>query len=453
MSRRAAPAQVRRVAAPVHRCCATVACVAALATRLRRARRAGGFGLRAEDTDPAEVQAPGRQAPRAALLARAPREHAAAFGCSAMVRSWDRRMDARCGCAVEPGRQYLFSVRPVNASGSVVRLRGRAEPVAAVVSAVQGAARVGEAGAQAARHAQLGEGAGAVDGRLAGYRVYRDGVVYRQVKPRRRSIPVRVTPGTHVFRVIAADTRGAMGLPSRSVRVRVRHSAPTVPGRLRVGRVTDATVELGWGTSRKRSSPIAGYRIFRNGVPIGQVTGLTTDGRQPRPRDGVPVLGRRRRQMGLSGPPRRRLRRRPRCHRRRGASLHAFLLATTDESFRDLQRHYQQIGTVYPTYFDCRRGDGGDHRQGRPARHALGADAAHRRDAALQLPARADAQHDPAQSGGAGGDADQPRRPRTAARIRRHQPGLRGRLRDRSRRAHELRRRARPAAACARQAS
>ena len=79
------------------------------------------------------------------------------------------------------------------------------------------------------------------DGRLAGYRVYRDGAVYRQVKPRRRSIPVRVTPGTHVFRVIAADTRGAMGLPSRSVRVRVRHSAPTVPGRLRVGRVSDGT--------------------------------------------------------------------------------------------------------------------------------------------------------------------------------------------------------------------
>jgi spore germination protein YaaH len=35
-------------------------------------------------------------------------------------------------------------------------------------------------------------------------------------------------------------------------------------------------------------------------------------------------------------------------------SAHAFLLATTDESFRDLQRHYRQIGTVYPTYFSCR---------------------------------------------------------------------------------------------------
>ena len=37
---------------------------------------------------------------------------------------------------------------------------------------------------------------------------------------------------------------------------------------------------------------------------------------------------------------------------------HAFLLASTGESFRDLQRHYTQIGTLYPTYFDCRAADG-----------------------------------------------------------------------------------------------
>jgi spore germination protein YaaH len=34
--------------------------------------------------------------------------------------------------------------------------------------------------------------------------------------------------------------------------------------------------------------------------------------------------------------------------------IHAFLLATTDQSFRDLQAHYMQIGTLYPTYLACR---------------------------------------------------------------------------------------------------
>jgi spore germination protein YaaH len=196
------------------------------------------------------------------------------------------------------------------------------------------------------------------DGRLAGYRVYRDGVVYRQVKPRRRSIRVRVTPGTHMFRVLAADTRGATGLASRAVRVRIRHAAPTAPGRLRIGTVTDSTVELGWGLSRRRSSPIAGYRILRNGVPIGQVAGVTATIGNLAPATGyrftVAAVDRwgylspsTSAQTTTAMPP-------PTI-----GNLHAFMLATTDESFADLQRHYRQIGTVYPTYFDCRRADAG----------------------------------------------------------------------------------------------
>ena len=160
-----------------------------------------------------------------------------------------------------------------------------------------------------------------------------------------------------MFLVIAADTRGTMGLPSRTVRVRVRHSAPSIPGRLRIGRVSDTTVELGWGNARKRSSPIVGYRILRNGVPIGQVRGLSATIGNLAPVTGyrfsVAAVDR----WGYAGPyttaqtttamPPPTL-----------GKLHAFMLATTDESFVDLQRHYRQIGTVYPTYFDCRRGNG-----------------------------------------------------------------------------------------------
>ena len=38
-------------------------------------------------------------------------------------------------------------------------------------------------------------------------------------------------------------------------------------------------------------------------------------------------------------------------------NIQAYLLATTDESFEDLQTHYQQIGVLYPTYYEC--GPGG----------------------------------------------------------------------------------------------
>jgi spore germination protein YaaH len=36
-------------------------------------------------------------------------------------------------------------------------------------------------------------------------------------------------------------------------------------------------------------------------------------------------------------------------------SAHAYLLATTDQSFRDFQAHYRNIGVVHPTYFQCNR--------------------------------------------------------------------------------------------------
>jgi spore germination protein YaaH len=36
----------------------------------------------------------------------------------------------------------------------------------------------------------------------------------------------------------------------------------------------------------------------------------------------------------------------------------AFLLASTDQSFKDLQAHYMNIGTVFPTYFNCNRSSG-----------------------------------------------------------------------------------------------
>ena len=260
--------------------------------------------------------------------------------------------------AVEPGRQYLFSVRPVSAGGSVSNCSAELSqalrwypPFKVLHVAVK---RVPRKLRATLSWAKVRRG----DGRLAGYRVFRDGKVYRQVKPRRRSIPVRVTPGVHVFQVLAADTRGTMGLPSRIVRMSIRHSAPSIPGRLRVGTVSDTTVELGWGPARKRSSPIAGYRILRNGVPVGQVSSMSTTITNLAPATGYRFAVAAVDRWGYAGP----------SSVAQAATamppptvgnLHAFLLATTDESFTDLQRHYRQIGTVYPTYFDCRSGDAG----------------------------------------------------------------------------------------------
>ncbi len=259
--------------------------------------------------------------------------------------------------AVSPGLRYTFNVRRVSAAGSVSDCSGELvrelhwhPPFKVRHLSVK---RVRKLRATLS-WARVRRG----DGKLAGYRVYRDGRVYRQVKPRRRSVRVPMAPGAHVFRVLAADTRGSLGKPSRTVRVRANHRAPGIPGSLRTGRVTDTSVELGWGNGVRRSSRIVGYRIFRDGQPVAQVRALTADIGNLAPVteykfsvaavDSWGYLSRPVAAQATTAMP-------PPTQ----GQLHAFMLATTDESFLDLQRHYRQIGTVYPTYYDCRRSDGG----------------------------------------------------------------------------------------------
>jgi spore germination protein YaaH len=256
--------------------------------------------------------------------------------------------------AVTPGRSYVFSVRPVSASGSVSECAGELRRAVGWFPP----SRVRHVSVRRVHKLRATLSWSRVrrgDGRLAGYRVYRDGQVYRQ--SRRRSIRVAVTPGIHQFVVLAADTRGRMGLPSRTVRVRVRHSAPGVPRGMRVGSVTDTSVQLGWGPSRKRSSPIVGYRIFRDGQPVRQVRGRAATMITLAPATGYRFTVAAVDRWGYIGPSVATQITTAMPPPTQG-SLHAFLLATTDESFADLRRHYRQIGVLYPTYYQCRRSDG-----------------------------------------------------------------------------------------------
>jgi spore germination protein YaaH len=189
------------------------------------------------------------------------------------------------------------------------------------------------------------------DTRVAGYRVYRDGRPYRKV--RGLSLRVRVSR-LHVYRVAAADTRGRVSSKSGVVKVVKRHRPPGRPGRLK-RRVTDSAVRLSWSRSARGSGRIAGYRIYRDGVLVRQVRGLKAGdaGLAPATRyrfrvaaidtHGYRSAFTKRVSVSTDAPA-------PTEGR-----AHAFLLASTGESFRDLQRHYRQIGTVYPTYFECEK--------------------------------------------------------------------------------------------------
>jgi spore germination protein YaaH len=254
---------------------------------------------------------------------------------------------------VKPGRRYSFAVRAVRRSGvmasCVGNLRQRVRWYAPARTRKPVVRRTGEASVRL-RWLRAKRG----DGRLAGYRVYRNGRVHRQV--RSRSARLRLATGaTYRLEVAAVDTHGKVGKRSRAVFVRTNHRPPGTPGGLSVGSVTDTEVSLSWGAAAGGSARIVGYRVYRNGALVRQVGALSTvvgnlapvtdysftvaavDSRGYVGPAGSPA------QVQTAYPP-------PTT-----GKVHAFMLASTDESFADLQRNYRQIGTLYPTYFQCKR--------------------------------------------------------------------------------------------------
>ena len=199
--------------------------------------------------------------------------------------------------------------------------------------------------------------------------------------------------------------------------------------------------------------PLRGYRIYRDGKPGAPGPGPLGDARQPRAGDHLQADRRRRRQARL---PRRDWRARSSVTTAMppptDGRAHAFLLASTDASFRDLQRHYQQVGTVYPTYYECRSGDGAILGVDDPARHGLGEDAQDQGAAALRLPAPEHAEPDPERHATRAAVIEGLAGLVQTLRLQRDQHRLRGRLCDRPRRADRVHPRAQRAPASDRRA-
>jgi spore germination protein YaaH len=193
------------------------------------------------------------------------------------------------------------------------------------------------------------------DDRLAGYRVLRNGAVLGQT--RRTSWRLGAAANrSYRFAVVAVDRRGRRSARSNAVTVRTGHQPPGTPGGLQALTVSDAEIGVRWQPSHAAAGRIAGYRVLRDGAVVAQVAGTSlllerlaagtayrisveaVDGlgyvSKPAPavtartQDPVPTAGR----------------------------AHAYLLASTDQSFTDFRAHYRSIGYVYPTYFDCTTG-------------------------------------------------------------------------------------------------
>jgi spore germination protein YaaH len=253
---------------------------------------------------------------------------------------------------VSLGRRHTFSVRTVSRSGHVSRCRAVIER--AVNFGAPGRPRKLAVGRVTDRRATLSWfRAHRGMGRLAGYRIIRDGKTVRQVKRRRASIRL-ASAGRYRIRIRAVDTHGQVGPASNTVTVRTSHRPPGPPRGVQAVAVTDTMVGLVWSPAVARSRKVVAYRIFRNGVPLRQVPATSFQVTNLAPVTGYSFSVAAVDSIGHLSPESTPLSVMTAMPPPTNGRVHAFLLASTDQSFVDFRAHYNQIGTLYPTYFDCR---------------------------------------------------------------------------------------------------
>jgi spore germination protein YaaH len=253
---------------------------------------------------------------------------------------------------VRIGGTYTFAVRPVSKRGKVARCGQRLRRRIAYLNP-GGTPAIGVTNAAGAASVRLAwEPARAGDARVVGYRVFRDGATFGQTKE--TFTDVRVSSNRrYELAVAAVDARGRLGRMSDSVTVQTGHEPPPVPSGLVATEVDDTALTLSWSPSVPARGRVIGYRLFRDGKLVRQVQAtsfrLTNLAASASHSLAVVAVD----SLGYLSPPSEPIAVTTERPEQTTGRAHAFLLASTDRSFHDLQANYRRIGTVHPTYFDC----------------------------------------------------------------------------------------------------
>jgi spore germination protein YaaH len=192
-------------------------------------------------------------------------------------------------------------------------------------------------------------------GTLVGYLLYKDGAPVGVVHGQSSTVTL-ASQRSYAFTVRALDSAGYLSAPAPAVTVLTTHTPPPAPGGLTASAVTSQSVQLNWSPSTAVSGNIVGYRVFRDGEPVGQVAepAIALSNLAPSTDYRLSVVAVD--SLGAISPPTPALTVHTAEPVPTSGSAQAFLLASTDQSFHDLEAHYQQIGVVYPTYFNCATG-------------------------------------------------------------------------------------------------
>lgn len=243
---------------------------------------------------------------------------------------------------VRLGRTYRFAVVPLGARRCAARtkLRVRYRPPGAPR---QLTVRAGE------DDLRLGWRRGARgDGRLAGYRLLRDGAVLGQTSHTSWELAA-VAGRNHRFTVVAVDTRGRTSRPSNAVSAATDLQPPGPPRGVQALTVSESEIGASWEPTRFA----AAYRVLRDGVVIKQVQGTSHVLGNLAPSTDYRIQVVAVDALGRTSAPSAAATARTQDPVPTSGHAHAYLLATTDHSFDDFRAHYRQIAVVYPTYYDC----------------------------------------------------------------------------------------------------
>jgi spore germination protein YaaH len=196
--------------------------------------------------------------------------------------------------------------------------------------------------------------------RVTGYRVLANGRTVAKATTTTPTVSNLTCASLYTFTVVALDAAGNVSQASPPAHVRTRACATaarvavqplSVPVSLVASTITDRSVALSWSGG----GGAVGYAVYRNGVLLGKPTSpgyLATNLAAATPytftvraRDHAGNLTTDSLPLSVSTIP----------PIPATGDAYAFLLATVDSSFVDLQNHYMQIGTVSPTYFEVQR--------------------------------------------------------------------------------------------------
>jgi spore germination protein YaaH len=222
---------------------------------------------------------------------------------------------------------------------------------------------LGSRGPSVPLHLAAGDGAGAAvrlswspsqrgDAPLVGYRIFRDGSTYGQSQLTWRDVPV-ASNRSYRFSVAAVDHQGRLSARSEAVTVRTGHHAPDVPAGVEAVAVDERTVGVTWQPSADPHAGVTAYRLLRDGRVVTQVRGSSAVVGNLAPGTAYRFQVQAVDGLGYVSDPSPAVVARTQDPDPTSGHAQAWLLASTGQSFADFRAHYREIGSVYPTYYDC----------------------------------------------------------------------------------------------------